>query len=514
MPLLTRRVTGVALCAGVALATVGRGSLAQGSEQARRAAPRPTTAAVAQLPPFDQPVPPTEETVFSRAYGDWRSGGFTQVTVYTPRSLAGAMRRDSLVPGLVEGCFRTPGSTASRDAALEAARALPRPWAAVDSAVAGRAFVMLQIVAPVAQEAPCAAKNEGVVELAGLQLVDTGAHATPRHDLRAVTIMRDGIPFAPEVLARAPAVLVARDVRLLDVAPQMLRVYLSPDAIAPDAHGRFAPLVVWVTSADSSRRDSVFLSDSIIAQTWRDLVPWRLERLRGHPAVAGLPNLRAPHDAALRTAAARYAAGDDIEAALLAARKAALIPPAKRRTVEARDAGLILGSVFLAHGDSAAARAAYADALVAAPCLRLAEHPRYDAVLERVRPDGARCSSVPPGRQLLAGIVFPGGAQWAQRQRFGGVVATLVTGALFATAIQREQNAQSQFDAYRAALPPAPVPLLLDRANKTRRAAHQMAIAGVATWAASAVIGLVTETVHAARVRAEQHYEPERAEAH
>lgn len=513
MLLLSRRVTRVVFCAGLSLATLARHALAQGTDQPRRA-PAPTAAAVAQLPFFADTVAPMEETVFSRAYGDWRSGGFTQVTLYTPRSLAAVVRRDSLVPGIVERCFRTPGATGSRNAALEAARELPRPWASVDSALAGRAFVLLQIVAPVARQAPCAGANEGPIELAGIQLVDSAAQPSPRRDLRAVTMMRAGVPIAPEVLARAPSALVARDVRLLDAAPGMIRVYLSPDAIAPDARGRFAPMILWVASADSSHRDSVLVTDSIVAQTWRDFVPWRLERLRGQPALAPLPRLPTPRDASLRAAAARYAAGDDIGAALLAARKAALLLPAQRRTPEARDAAVILGSVFLAHGDSAAARAAYADALVASPCLRLAEHPRYDAMLERVRPAGARCSSVPPLRQLLAGVVFPGGAQWAQRQRFGGAVATLVTGALLGIAIQREQNAQSQFDAYRAALPPAPVPLLLDRANRTQRSAHQMALAGAATWAASAVIGLATEAIHAARVRGEQHYEPARAEVH
>lgn len=473
-------------------------------DSAAKAAEPPTPASVEQLPILGRSVAPAEQTPAYRAFSDWYADGYAVVTILTPRSLAGITGRDSLTKRIRE-CDPRYGS---KDSAAIVIPDIPRVWAPLDSATAGRAFVLLQVEAPIAPAAQCAIAQDLSLSVAGVQLANAGARMRPRNDVIAVTVTRGGRAVAPAIAARASEVVLGRGMERTDARPGALRIYLHPDALGPDARGRFPAVVLWLATGDSTRRDSLRVPDSLVVAIWRDFTPWRVDRLPAAATAADLPRLREPGDTALRRAAALYAAGDIRGAAALAARGRERLPATQPRSADARFAELLLGSVFLAQGDSDAGRAEYRASLAGAPCLRLASHPDFDRVLGQVRSSRARCTSVPVGKQFLSGLLFPGGAQWAQRNRVGAGVASAVTATLFASAIRKNAQAQRQFDAYRQAVPPAPIAPLLDRANATRRSARQEAFAAITAWGASAAIGLVTEAWHAHRVAREQRYEP------
>ena len=485
---------------------------AQQPDTARRAAP-PTAAEVQRLPEDSGSVAPERETLpFHLSGAWWNAHGRVEVTILTPRSLAWLARRDSLAIRVQE-CFRPapsrlPGDSLPPQPERPTAPDVPSVWEAFDSATVGRAFLMMEMDAPVMPAAGCKGAGDPVVRTAGIQLVDSGAVPAARNVLLTAAATSGGRPLVPVLTARARAHVIGPGDREPRIVPTSLRLYFNPGVVEPDRRGTFAPLMLDVTSADDSRRDSVTVPDQMVAQIWREFLPWRLQRLRGLLAERDLPRLEPPADTALRRAAALYASGHSVRAARLAASWREQVDPKRRSATDARFADLLLGSVLLAGNDSASARGAYAAALVGAPCLHLAAHPEFDHVLDAVRPTGARCSWVASGRQIVWGMSFPGGGQWVHGDRVGGTLASALTIGLVALAIRRNAQAHDQYRAYQAAVPPAVVPAMLDQANATKRAARTFAISAAGVWLASAVVGVAIEAWHAHRVRREQHYEP------
>ena len=510
LPMPLPRSFGPMLIGAIAIMPV-RGT-AQQPDTARRAAP-PTAAEVQRLPEDSGSVAPGRETPpFHLSGAWWNAHGRVEVTILTPRSLAWLARRDSLAMRVQE-CFRPgaprlPGDTLAPQPPRPTPPDVPSVWEAFDSATAGRAFLMMEMDAPVMPAAGCKGADDPVVRAAGIQLVDSGAVPAARNALLTAAATSRGRPLTPVLTARARARLIGLRDPEPRIVPTSLRLYFDPGVVEPDRHGSFAPLVLEVTSADDSRRDSVTVPDQMVTQIWREFLPWRLQRLHGLVSERDLPRLEPPTDTALRRAAALYASGHAVRAADLAASWREQVDPRRRSATDARFADLLLGSVFLAGNDSASARGAYATALAGAPCLHLAAHPEFDRALDAVRPSGARCRWVGSGRQIAWGLGFPGGGQWVHGDRVGGTLASAITVGLAALAIQRNAQAHDQYRAYQAAVPPAAVPAMLDQANATKRAARSFAISAAGVWLASAVVGVVTEAWHAHRVRREQHYEP------
>lgn len=483
------------------LALIAGALQAQASDPVRAVDSISRAAAVAQLPRLGFAIPHADGTAPYETL-TWLSRGdrYASVQLLTPWTMAALPPADTVLAHVRNCIARWP------DHALEH---LARPWAPLDSATADRAYVLLQVDVRVVPISPCLSATEAALRIASVQLVGSPAKPKPTNDLVGAAVTSSGRLIAPTIAARERAVILDAAGRSPLDPPHDLRVYLSPDELPPDAHGRFHDAVVWLTTRDSMRvPDSVAVAASDIAAAWSDLTPWRLARLRGRPHDTNLPRLRAPDDSALRRAAGLYAAGDLLDAATLAAHRRAKLFPGGARGTDSRYADLAVGSVFLAYGDSSAARAAYARALESAPCLRFAAHPAYDVILDQVRPAGTRCSSISTAREVAAGLVFPGGAQWARHDWLGATVVAIVTGTLSIEAAGQHANAQRQFDAYRSAVGPAPVAWMLDRANDSQHAARRLAIEAGEVWAASTVIGVVQERVHAWRVRRQQEYEP------
>ncbi len=502
----TRLVVGVAL-AGTAVAL-----RAQGADTVRTIPPQPSV--LQRFPTFPDSVTPVEETRAHRLPGGpGAARANVEVSIFTPHSLANFARRRPLA-GYMEACFaderpgpaigRTSGGTATGSNAT----ALSAPWAGFDSATAGRAFLVLQIDSPILPQSSCEASRDAAVRAAGVQFLAPGAVAGAQNDIRAATVSFRGRSLSPVFSARTASVLVGPHGRVMAPTPGSVRLYFAPDAFQPDARGRFASGVVDVTTGDTKRRDSVVLPDSVLGDVWGEFTTWRLGQLRAASSMRELPRLRAPHDTAYRGAAALYAGGHAVEAAMEAARRRERSGGAPARPEDQWFADLLIGSVFLAHDDSVPGRVEYASALDRAPCLQLSAHHDFDRVLDELRPAGVRCTSVPLVRELAWGVAVPGGGQWVHGNRVGGAAVSVLTVGLFALALEQHLRAQSQFDAYRSAVPPADIGAMLDRANATERSASGDAIAAAGVWLMSAAVGLATEAWHAHWTGPQRHFEP------
>jgi hypothetical protein len=410
-------------------------------------------------------------------------------------------------------------ATCYPDTSGDVVRALRSPWAELDAAMDGRAFVLLQLDAAVGPPPSCSAAHDPDLRSAGLQVLAESAPILPRHDLVAATAVMRGSPLVPAFVARADATILGPGGTPLAGTMGSLRLYLTPDALAPDRRGGFDSLRLLVRTADPAHEESIVLPDTVIAALWREFTGWRLARLEKAAPPAALPLLRAPADSALSVAHGMYERGEALAAASIAERwleeradgstRAPRDSAASRRaTPDDRSfAQLLLGSVFLGYGDTSSSRVPYASALRAHPCLRFTRHAAYDRVLEGMRDAEARCTSVAAARQAAWGAMLPGGGQWVRGQRRLGTFISGVTGALLASALRHHLLAERQFDDYRSAPGPDAADALLDRANHTRGVVRRDLTVAASIWVASAVSGFVAESWHRRRIAAEQQYE-------
>lgn len=374
--------------------------------------------------------------------------------------------------------------------------ALTSPWAAFDSATAGRAFVLLQMWATVGAPAPCRESTEPAVAAAGLLLLGEGVRAYRNDDLREASLALNGHEVAPALAGRVESVIVSGEIGD-STMPRVhqLRLYFAPDALAPDRRGRFAPARLRIVTADPKIRHTIEVPDTTLHRAWRELSSWRVARLRGKTRRLDLPPIPAPHDSVLRRARDDYDAGNAIAAAELVAWRRA------ERALDASDTrfvALVIGSALLAYGDTAGARVELRDALADSPCFRFPAAPAFDGVLASVASRRVRCGRVGVARLLGSGLAVPGGGQWVRGDRFGAGAAAIVTGGLFAVAAERLLRSQQQYRDYQRAVAPPLVDPLLDRANATRGSARRYAVAAVAAWASSALAAVLAEKLHPA----------------
>lgn len=440
----------------------------------------------------------------------WLANHPIALTVSTPWRRADIVRRRDLAVRLAT-CFSAPAS--------EALRTVRSPWAELDAAVDGRAFVLLQLDAAVGPPPSCSAAHDPDIRSAGLQVLAGSTPILPRHDLVAAAIVMRDSRLVPALAARAGATIIGPDGTQIDGTIGSLRLFLTPDALAPDARGQFSSLNLLVRSADPARQEPVILPDSIVAALWHEFTGWRLARLEGAEPPAALPRLRAPADSALSVAHTMYGRGEALAAATIAERwleeradERNGAPRARaareRSTTSDRDfAHLLVGSVFLGYGDTVASREPYAAVLREHPCLRFSRHPAFDRVIEGMRDPEARCTGVSKMRQAMWGAMVPGGGQWVRGQRRLGTFISGASGALLASALRHHLLAARQFDEYRSAPGPDAVDALLDRANRTRGAVRRDLAAAASIWVASAVAGFIAESWHRRRIAAEQQYE-------
>ena len=409
------------------------------------------------------------------------SNGLISLVVSTPHAMIDAA--DSL-GARVTRCLELLGLPAAATAS---------PWARLDSATAGDAYVLVQLSALAGPPASCPAASDPRVITEGVELVGAGARLDSGDDLTSATLLLRERAVAPSLTGRAAAVVITTVGAPAHAVAGQLRLYFDPDALAPDARGRFSPAHVRITSASRRLARTVVVPDSMIERAWRELTPVRLARLRGAPRGRPLPALGVPSDSILARARMAYASGDPLAGARLTLRRRASV---RLDAGDSRVAALLVGSTLLAYGDTAAGRVEYRDATRLAPCTRLADAPAFDRVLAATRPAGARCSSIGSLRLLGSGMLVPGGAQWARGDRTGAVLAAGLTVGLFAIAAQRYTAARSDYRAYVRATGPAHVEPLLDRANSTRASARRYAVGAATSWAASALLGIIAEKIH------------------
>ncbi|HEY5220241.1 MAG TPA: hypothetical protein VIJ16_10560 [Gemmatimonadaceae bacterium] len=443
---------------------------------------------------------------------NWR-GEQLRVTFLTPRSLAASRWRTSIATsvwrcsGGVNASLRK-GSLPPGAEVLVTPDAIARPWAALDSATRDRAFIGLQVDSPVRPVSRCSAGFEPAIVRAGVQLVAGGESRVKFQYVHEAQLQFQDHLVVPVISELVPATVVVPNGSLLRTPPTSLRSYFSVDQIGPDRHGRFGDARLTVTTLDPSPAGalSVALPDSVLTSVWRDFLPWRLNALDSRQRVGTLPALVPPERSGYQSAFRRYEAGDALGAAATALAEREQLAGEIASPSDSRFADLLLGSVFLAYGDSVAAREEYADALRTEPCLQLAQHPDFNRVLEEARSESARCTTVPLGKQLGYGLLFPGGGQWEHGNASGGKVATAMTVGLFVAALGVEVTALQKDNQYRNSTATNPAPLL-DEANSWERAARGIMISAGAVWLASAVVGVVTEASHARQVANEQRYE-------
>jgi hypothetical protein len=463
-----------------------------------------------RLPRFTRLAAPSDTAPPYSAVAPGKHTGDRAVTVLTPFSLIALTPFDSL-QARVRQCAVSLLSARSHGASpaqltQAAAIDLPHPWAALDSATADRGFVMIQIDAPATPAAACEVARDPALLMAGVQLAGHGARSNLRGAVRAATVTVGGRVIQPRVVISTSAAALDVEAQRVTGTPASLRLYFAPGDLGPDAHGRFTDAGLHVTAENPERRDSLVVSDSILSRAWRDYTRTRIAAIDDSGRF-DVPHLQVPTRGRYVRAGAIYDRGDVLGAAALAAavrHEAELMGSRQARGVFP---SLLIGSVLLAHGDSAAGRAEYAQALDDLSCLRFGEHPAFDRVLAEARPETARCGRLGRSDLLTAGLLRPGGAQRLQGNRVGASRLMRTTAALLVAGLGFEIESHREFNRYMETRPPADIGLLYDRANTKRAYARTAALSALGVWLGSAAYSLISEVRHSREVRRQEQYE-------
>jgi hypothetical protein len=474
---------------------------AQAPDSIRRSAsqPRPARALPLVLPSYpieaDAPwVPATVPSVLEV--------GRIQIVVTTARMISEFNHR-GVGPSVVDDCQRfmlldTPEYTGAR---------YSNSWGAFDWAAGNAPLAIVHVGAPPPKPLWCQ-----MGKLASAAHVVRGIWLTSpspvdrAFDVRRVELRRNGVAVTPRVAARRTVrVFPARAAWPQSNAVSHVRLYLTPETLAPDAAGRFPSLILQIETADA-KTETVVLPESAIAKAWLDLLPWHMHRLgrRGPPRSLVRP-LPRPLNHELRRADSLYRSGDAAKAALRSERQ--LRSATILSAADARYATMQIALALLAHGDTTTAMLALAEALRLAPCLTLplSTPAAYRRLVDNVRPV-ARCG--PPAYQQVAlrALLFPGGAQLAERRIEPAIVAMALTGAGFVLAGDRVRRGNAEYRRYQRATSTGEAVALYDRVTSHRRAARWAAVGAVTVWSLSGLEALARERRRGARVREVQDY--------
>jgi hypothetical protein len=446
--------------------------------------------------------------VDTSGYDPWAAGHRAiigtrhRVLVATPRVLRRVETHD-LMKELVDGCRRSLGLSDTQVVAV----ANVRPWAAFDSAMSGRPFVLVHVTPRIAAPARCSTAGLDEPLLVARGVVFTDRHTySPLDDARHATVHVRGRRVHPLMYGRAPVHQVTRapTASPRDTAMQ-LRLYIAESEIEPDTLGQFPSMEVRVYGPDTAHRELVLVPREVIRGAWYDLLAWRIASLRPAPTAdrPAVP-LPTPADTGLRRAHALYARGAGRAAAAASERR---LRSGRLTAEDARYARIQLATVLTEHGDSAGARVLLAEALRDAPCLTLASTaPRaHQRLAEQVRPRG-RCEVVRTEVVFRRGLAFPGRGQATVGRVGAARAAAILTFGSFAAAAVALQQANARYAAYRDATTVDDAVRLYDRASGLRRASRLAVGGGAALWLLSAAEAAWTERSHARSVERVRDY--------
>lgn len=408
------------------------------------------------------------------------------VLLLTPMAID-AQRHDSLMVKATKGCREA----LELDSATVANTEHIQPWDAFDSAAHARPAIVFAVYPAEMRRFDChagllarfAAMSRGA-------LYGRFAEYSARADIRHVEVRRAG-SLEPALLAgRAPVTKfeVGRSYR---DGTSHIRVYVEPEAFAPDGDGAAPPLEVHVWNLVDEEPDILRMPEEVVRAVWQQMMPWRamtLGRDGTRPKDVGILRLRAPRDSALLAAHEQYHAGEPGVAAATALERLGFLPFPPRR--EIRDAMLMSAAAFSAYGEDEAALSLVSDVIEVFPCLTMSDEAPATMrdMVDRVPRPEARCTSVPLPLIALRSIVPGwGNATGPLRRRYALTLFAGVAGgfALSNAAHSYADKKYQEYVDYRGFTSPD-AEALINHAQLGRAIGNGFAIGAIATWAFAA----------------------------
>lgn len=524
-PVRLSRVARVSLCVVAALALhIARGSLA---EAQRPAGPPAVLVSRPMASPPPDSIPVVRESLTRQS---------------TPPAIEGLPRRLPIVI-LQEQYLVVASTTWSHDWAVrqdtadtdllrcavtlgvpqDTVRAFlnERPWHSFDEEVEGSPYVLFQAMANDNPTATCAQPRlhdprylqRGIV-------LTTASLLNAAHNVRDVDVFGDTTFRSPtiygRVAARATEWFRAPDAPL--ARPRsvgQVRVYLPMDALDPYG-GRFPSVGIRVWNS-YLKLVTVPVPSSVSRQLWYELVPWRLDRLRGAvPAgTADVPGVPAPNDAGLRALVQRYRRGEVVDAAEQAAVWRTL-DRAKSGGDTTHEASLrhdrliadvLVGGVLAAAGDTVAATPFADDALATAPCLvpTTPAAGAYRRLLSSRRPSG-RCAGLPLSKVARSGLVVPGGGHSVAGDKGLAVAAASAVAVTLGAAALARVAASHRYDHYQEATSVESAEDRYASAAAMRNLGIGLAVGSAAIWLADMGYAVMREKRRTERIRGQATY--------
>lgn len=398
-----------------------------------------------------------------------------------------------------------------------------RPWRAFDVEASASPYVVFQVM-PLALPVPgCARERLRDTGLLARGILFTDASSFGRgSDITDVDVVVSSSFVAPSMYGRVPVAVtdwlpIRGSAAERPAPPRQVRVYVPMDAIAPQ--GGVTPHVSLRIWTENVNVVSVPIPDDIAGQLWRELVPWRLERVRA--AVSGLPAgdlpaLPTPGDATLQRAVEDYRGGKVVEGAERAAawqslHQARRVAADADASLPARDdrliASVMVGGVLAAGGDSVAAAPLIDDALTLAPCL-VPSTPSAGAFARVVsaRRPRVRCATRPTDEVWRRGLMYPGGGHAAAGDKSAALVAASIVTAALGGAVAATIAASHRYDRYQSAHSVERAQHLYDGAVSMRWVARGLALGAAVAWLSDGRIAVAREKRRARVLRAQQLY--------
>ena len=438
-------------------------------------------------------------------------GGDWDFLIATPRAMD-AMDTSRVIDTTFANCRGPLGLSGDESARVTNAR----PWAAFDSLVNGQPVLVISIMPVLHNFTECGWKSLGRPAMIrrGVRFITSFAYDPARDPVSAALVVRSRI-VTPVMLARAPVVIVSGGHEASIRATDQLRLYISYDAIAPNATGDMPPVALMIWTRGGGEPDPIPLPGNILREVWWDHLRWRAARLadldtallagRGAKP-AGVLRLPHPADGGLKTALRLQSEGRLSAASSLALERLT----DNHLTTDDRRIGLLLAANSFQVYSDAPASALLANELTAMdPCALsgsfargvTVENDAYTsaiatgAMLDHTR-SGTRCFAYAPGKVFLRGLVIPGYGQYTSWSPLMGkiVAGVAATGAI--GALVYHIKALNDYSTYRTLLN-GYAPAYFGTAQREESQAKAMVLETGAFWVLAALEAEIHERIHA-----------------
>jgi hypothetical protein len=485
----------------------------------------------AKFPPVPSSVPVVLRTAdpLDSGFGTWRRiplprhddvpaawtlrAGDWDFLMGTPRAMD-AMDTSRIIDTTLANCRGT--LKLSADDSLRAAKT--RPWASFDSLVNDRPVLVISIMPVLRNFTECGFKNLGRPAMIrrGVRFVTTFAYDAARDPVSAVLTVRSRI-VTPVMLARAPVVIVSGG-HEASLRTDQLRMYISYDAIAPNATGEVPHVELLIWTKANGEPDHIPLPADILRQVWWEHLRWRAARiamretaLGARPGATPVGILRVPQptDADLKAAIRLQAEGRLSASSSLALERLA----DKRLAENDRRIALMVTANTLQVAQDAPASALLANELTAMdPCVLSGSFVRgatvgndaytsavsTGAMLDHTR-SGARCFAYAPGRVFLRGLIIPGYGQYTSWSPLAGKMIAGVAAIGAVGALIFHLKARNDYSKYQTLLN-GYAPPYFGRAELEESQAKAILLETAGFWVLAALEAELQERVHAKRL--------------